>query len=199
MARENDIQWVTKYLPSSVRSGSWYMIENPLGYGKSALMSEWAFKRTEVSKMCSPALPSGPVLFTDFRNAASVRNAEQKIMKTVEPLFIPTIFSKWSGGGIISSPISIFTDNFEHSLKLVQEVSLELSEGKHGEKVVVVWILDSFSKLMSNALSAKAKDKHVYSELFGQLFDLSSAMVPVPVCSSITPPGALSGSTFLKF
>ena len=66
------------------------MIGNPRGYGKSALMMEVAYKR---DKLCGrKKVPSGPVLFTDFRGVKSASHAEDRVMETIRPLFIPTFF-----------------------------------------------------------------------------------------------------------
>ena len=67
-----------------------YMIGNPRGYGKSALMMEVAYKR---DKICGrKKVPSGPVLFTGFRGIESASDAKSRIMETIRPLFIPTFF-----------------------------------------------------------------------------------------------------------
>ena len=67
-----------------------YLIGNPRGYGKSALMAEMAFRRNELSKR--KEMPSGPVLFTDFNGVKSASDAEMKVLETIRPLFF-TLFS----------------------------------------------------------------------------------------------------------
>jgi hypothetical protein len=66
------------------------MIGNPRGYGKSALMMEMAYKRDEICKRNN--IPSGPVLFTDFRGVQSASDAENRVLETIQPLFF-TLFS----------------------------------------------------------------------------------------------------------
>ena len=67
-----------------------YLIGNPSGYGKSALVAEMAFRRKEFSKR--KEMPSGPVLFTDFEGTKSASDAEMKVLETIRPLFF-TLFS----------------------------------------------------------------------------------------------------------
>ena len=67
-----------------------YLIGNPRGYGKSSLVAEMAFRRTEFSK--TKEMPSGPVLFTDFNGVKSASDAEMKVLETIRPLFF-TLFS----------------------------------------------------------------------------------------------------------
>ncbi len=64
------------------------MISNPRGYGKSALVREMAYKRDEICTRLK--VPSGPVLFTDFLGVKSPSDAENKIMETLRPLFLPS-------------------------------------------------------------------------------------------------------------
>ena len=61
------------------------MIGNPRGYGKSALVMEMAYKRDEICKRKN--ITSGPVLFTDFRGIKSAADAEDRVLKTIQPLF----------------------------------------------------------------------------------------------------------------
>lgn len=89
-------------------------------------------------------------------------------------------------------------DKLPHKLKLVKEVSLELSLRKGEDQKVVMWVLDSFSTLVSNALKAKAaKNARLEFEFGGvisTLFDLNTSIIPVAVCSSATTAGALNES-----
>ena len=89
-------------------------------------------------------------------------------------------------------------DKLPHKLKLVKEVSLELSLRKGEDQKVVMWVLDSFSTLVSNALEATAaKNARLHSEYDGvisTLFDLNTSIIPVAVCSSATTAGALNES-----
>ena len=62
------------------------MIGNPRGYGKSALVKEFAYKRDEISRNYN--IPSGPVLFTDFSSVRCATDAQEKISKTIRPLFL---------------------------------------------------------------------------------------------------------------
>ena len=80
-------------------------------------------------------------------------------------------------------------------LKLLKEVASELAEGK--EKLVVMWVFDSFSKLVSNALQnapAREQSKQAYSGFIGALFEMNSSMIIVAVSSSATTAGALNES-----
>ena len=95
--RDNDLVWITKNLPSDVTPGKWCLIGNPPGQGKSSLIREWAYRRSETSNTGIPPLSSGPVLLTDFSNAQNLQHAEKKIMNTINPLFFPT-FSRDSEG-----------------------------------------------------------------------------------------------------
>ena len=79
-----------------------------------------------------------------------------------------------------------------HKLKLVKEVSLELSKGK--DEKVVMWILDSFSTLVSKALVSTEEKKSEYDGVISMLFDLNTSIIPIAVCSSATTAGALNGS-----
>ena len=86
-------------------------------------------------------------------------------------------------------------ENLSRKLKLLKEVASELAEGK--EKLVVMWVFDSFSKLVSNALqNAPARDqsKQAYSGFIGALFEMNSSMIIVAVSSSATTAGALNES-----
>ena len=66
------------------------MIGNPIGYGKSALMMEIAYRRDEISQRNKTT--SGPALFTDFLGVESATDAEDKVMQTIRPLFIQSFF-----------------------------------------------------------------------------------------------------------
>ena len=98
--------------------------------------------------------------------------------------------------------IIIILDKLPHKLKLVKEVCLELSMEKGGNKKVVIWVLDSFSTLVSNALEDKeAKNTHskaAYDGLIVTLFDLNTSIIPVAVCSSATTAGALNESKVIS-
>ena len=85
-------------------------------------------------------------------------------------------------------------DKLSHKLKLVKEVCLELSMAKGENKKVIMWVLDSFSTLVSKALVASAKDKSEYDAVISKLFDLNTSIIPVAVCSSATTAGALNES-----
>jgi beta-phosphoglucomutase-like phosphatase (HAD superfamily) len=62
-----------------------------------------------------------------------------------------------------------------------------------------MWVFDSFSTLVSNALEDKeakdSKSKAAYSGVISTLFRLNTAMLPIAVCSSATTAGALNEST----
>jgi hypothetical protein len=73
----------------------------------------------------------------------------------------------------------------------VKEVSLELS--KSTDQKVVMWVLDSFSTLVSNALNPH-ESKVAYAGMISMLFDLNTSIIPIAVCSSATTGGALSES-----
>jgi len=87
-------------------------------------------------------------------------------------------------------------DKLSHKLKLVKEVSLELSKGK--DEKVVMWVLDSFSTLVSNALEDKesknSQSKAAYAGVIVMLFNLNTSIIPIAVCSSATTAGALNES-----
>jgi hypothetical protein len=89
-------------------------------------------------------------------------------------------------------------DELLRKLKLLKEVSLELAESSTDQKVVM-WVFDSFSTLVSNALDDKeakdSKSKAAYSGVITMIFDLNTSMIPVAVCSSATTAGALNEST----
>ena len=82
-------------------------------------------------------------------------------------------------------------------MKLVKEVSLELSNCN--DEKVVMWVLDSFSTLVSNALEAKKTEKSdskaEYAGVISMLFNLNTSIIPIAVCSSVTTAGALNEST----
>ena len=75
-------------------------------------------------------------------------------------------------------------------------MSLELSKGN--DRKVVMWVLDSFSTLVSNALEAKeaknSNTKAEYAGVISTLFDLNTSMIPIAVCSSATTADALNES-----
>jgi hypothetical protein len=81
-----------------------------------------------------------------------------------------------------------------HKLKLVKEVCLELSMEKEKNKKVVMWVLDSFSTLVSKALVAFEEKKSEYDGVISKFFDLNTSIIPVAVCSSATTVGALNES-----
>ena len=95
----------------------------------------------------------------------------------------------------LTVPISTI-DKLPHKLKLVKEVSLELSKGK--DEKVVMWVLDSFSTLVSNALEDKesknSQSKAAYAGVIAMLFNLNTSIIPIAVCSSATTAGALNES-----
>jgi len=66
-----------------------------------------------------------------------------------------------------------------------------------------MWVIDSFSTLVSNALEDKeakdSKSKAAYSGVISVLFRLNTAMLPIAVCSSTTTAGALNESTPSRF
>jgi hypothetical protein len=61
-----------------------------------------------------------------------------------------------------------------------------------------MWVLDSFSTLVSNALEAKeaknSNTKAEYAGVISTLFDLNTSMIPIAVCSSATTADALNES-----
>ena len=87
-------------------------------------------------------------------------------------------------------------------MKLLKEVSLELSQSSTDEQVVM-WVFDSFSTLVSNALEDKeakdSKSKAAYSGVISTLYGLNTAMLPIAVCSSATTAGELNESTSSRF
>ena len=85
-------------------------------------------------------------------------------------------------------------DKLPHKLKLVKEVSLELSLRKGEDQKVVMWVLDSFSTLVSKALVSTEEKKSEYDGVISRLFDLNTSIIPVAVCSSATTAGALNES-----
>ena len=100
ISRPNDLDWLVKTLPKrlSDTSGCLYMIGNPRGYGKSALVKEMAYKRDKICKDMKH--PSGPTLFTDFAGVKDSNNAEKKLLETIRPLFIPVIEFKNEHGNL---------------------------------------------------------------------------------------------------
>lgn len=61
----------------------------------------------------------------------------------------------------------------------------------------MLWIMDSFSKLVSNALADKAFTgrREAYSGIISQIFELTNVLIPVPVCSSATTASDLADGT----
>jgi len=61
-----------------------------------------------------------------------------------------------------------------------------------------MWVLDSFSTLVSNALEDKesknSQSKAAYSGVISMLFDLNTSIIPIAVCSSATTAGTLNES-----
>ena len=88
----------------------------------------------------------------------------------------------------------LILDKLSHKLKLVKEVCLELTMVKEENTKVVMWMLDSFSTLVSKALVASEKDKSEYDGVISKLFDLNTSIIPIAVCSSATTVGALNES-----
>ena len=189
------------------------MIGNPRGYGKSALIAEMAYRRNKICEKMK--IPSGPVLFTDFEGIANSSDAKTRILETIQPLFF-TLFSffqvnKARGNFVCCVYFLSFSvvityvyvtfiylriDELSHKLKLLKEVSLELSQGN--DEKVVMWVLDSFSPLVSNATAAldanNTPSVAAYSGVITTLFDLNTAIIPIAVCSSATAAGKLSES-----
>ena len=73
------------------------MIGNPRGYGKSALIAEMAYTRDTVC--AKKGYPSGPVLFTDFLGVKTADDAEDRILATIQPLFLPQFAQLFDGRG----------------------------------------------------------------------------------------------------
>ena len=90
-----------------------------------------------------------------------------------------------------------FSDKLPHKLKLVKEVSLELSKGK--QEKVVMWVIDSFSTLVSKAVVSTEEKKSEYDGVISTLFDLNTSIIPIAVCSSATTAGALNESKLSLF
>ena len=69
---------------------------------------------------------------------------------------------------------------------------------KGENKKVVMWVLDSFSTLVSNATrdlnSNYSLSVSAYAGVIVTLFDLNTSIIPVAVCSSATTAGALNES-----
>ena len=93
ISRPNDLEWLIKVLPQRLNDTDdcLYMLGNPRGYGKSALVKEMAYKRDEICR--SNKVPSGPVLFTDFTGVKDATGAKRKLLETIRPLFMPLINS----------------------------------------------------------------------------------------------------------
>ena len=66
-----------------------------------------------------------------------------------------------------------------------------------------MWVFDSFSTLVSNALDDKeaknSQSKAAYSGVITTLFDLNTSILPIAVCSSATTAGALHESVSTYF
>ena len=80
--------------------------------------------------------------------------------------------------------------SFDHRMKLFSEVANELAmEGRP-----VLWIMDSFCRLVSNALSVDTQrgSRAEYRDAICMLFELNRVLIPVPVCSSATTAGDLA-------
>ena len=161
-------------------------------------------------------MPSGPVLFTDFDGVKSASDAEMKVLETIRPLFF-TLFSSipkdGKEGNLSKFFLLFFTlswwlkfifqlyfqiDELSYKLKLLKEVSLELSQSSTDEQVVM-WVFDSFSTLVSKALASTEEKKAEYDGVISTLFRLNTAMLPIAVCSSTTTAGALNESTPSRF
>jgi len=79
-------------------------------------------------------------------------------------------------------------------MKLFREVAKELAmEGRP-----VLWIMDSFCTLVSNALSVDARrdSRAEYRDVICMLFELNHVLIPVPVCSSATTAGDLANGKY---
>ena len=101
ISRPNDLEWLIKVLPKRLKDtyDCLYMIGNPRGYGKSALVKEMAYKRDEICR--SKKVPSGPVLFTDFTGVEDATGAERKLLETIRPLFLSLRKSSNEEGNLI--------------------------------------------------------------------------------------------------
>ena len=84
-----------------------------------------------------------------------------------------------------------FLDELTHKLNLLKEVALELSKEEDGK--VVMWVFDSFSTLVSNAIEYPVSIA-AYSGVIRRIFDLNDSLIPVAICSSATTAGALNAS-----
>jgi len=83
-------------------------------------------------------------------------------------------------------------------MRIFQEAAAELSKGLGvKEKKEVMWILDSFSALVSLALENPSQ-KSEYAAVIDLLYRMSSSLIPVPVCSSATTAGSLGDSKKLS-
>ena len=78
---------------------------------------------------------------------------------------------------------------------MLQEVAKELAD----EGRPVIWIFDSFSNIITSALEKAAIGSMAsHRAIVSELFQLSSVLIPIPVCSSATTAGALRiGELFL--
>jgi len=74
-----------------------FILGNPRGYGKSALVAEFAHTRDVVCN--KKGFPSGPVLFTDFKGIKSSDDAEKRILATIQPLFFRPLFQLFGRRG----------------------------------------------------------------------------------------------------
>ena len=212
IARDDDFLWLTMRLPKQLSDTSdrIYLLGNPRGYGKSALVAEMAYKRDVT---CGKnGFPSGPVLSTDFRGVKTADDAEDKtfnrfscppfpnyLTDEVRPVLFHTYM--WLLRKIFIYYLLltfIILDKLPHKLKLVKEVCLELSKEKGENKKVVMWVLESYSTLVSNATRDLKLNQSLsvsaYSGVIVSLFDLNTSIIPVAVCSSATTAGLLSES-----
>jgi hypothetical protein len=80
---------------------------------KSALVAEMAYKRDVICDQ--NGFPSGPVLFTDFRGVESADEAKERILATIQPLFLPSFLQLFDGRG--TSSLSYFILTYEYREK----------------------------------------------------------------------------------
>ena len=108
----------------------------------------------------------------------------------------------------MSSYFSSEKDTLPHKLKLVKEVSLELSLREGEDETVVMWVLESFGTLVAYALNAKeskfSTSTEDYSGVITTVFDLNTSIVPIAVSSSATTVDSIRKSkshilSFFKF
>ncbi len=92
------------------------------------------------------------------------------------------------------------TDKLSHRLRLVKEVSLELSKESGDDEKVVMWVFDSFSDLVSGATrSNDTPNAMQYGGVIWTLFSLNTAIIPVAVCDSAATSSALRKSKLKLF